>query len=44
MQSHPLAPLELKGQQFVALNGGPGFPFPDAVSLVVSRRRRSITP
>jgi predicted 3-demethylubiquinone-9 3-methyltransferase (glyoxalase superfamily) len=26
----------LKGQQFVALNGGPGFPFTNAVSLVVN--------
>ena len=28
--------FELKGQQFVALNGGPGFPFSNAVSLVVN--------
>jgi predicted 3-demethylubiquinone-9 3-methyltransferase (glyoxalase superfamily) len=28
--------FELKGQQFVALNGGPGFPFTNAVSLVVN--------
>ena len=28
--------FELKGQQFVALNGGPGYPFTDAVSLVVN--------
>jgi len=26
----------LKDQQFVALNGGPGFPFTNAVSLVVN--------
>jgi len=37
--------FELQGQQFVALNGGPGFPFTNAVWLVVNcgRRRRSIT-
>ena len=29
--------FELQGQQFVALNGGPGFPFTSAVSLVVNR-------
>ena len=28
--------FELKGQQFVALNGGPGYPFTNAVSLVVN--------
>jgi predicted 3-demethylubiquinone-9 3-methyltransferase (glyoxalase superfamily) len=28
--------FELKGQQFVALNGGPGYPFTQAVSLVVA--------
>jgi predicted 3-demethylubiquinone-9 3-methyltransferase (glyoxalase superfamily) len=28
--------FELKGQQFVAMNGGPGFPFTNAVSLVVN--------
>jgi predicted 3-demethylubiquinone-9 3-methyltransferase (glyoxalase superfamily) len=28
--------FELKGEQFVALNGGPGFPFTNAVSLVVN--------
>jgi predicted 3-demethylubiquinone-9 3-methyltransferase (glyoxalase superfamily) len=28
--------FELKGQQFVALNAGPGFPFTNAVSLVVN--------
>ena len=28
--------FELRGQQFVALNGGPGFPFTNAVSLVVN--------
>ncbi|MDQ6654318.1 MAG: VOC family protein [Verrucomicrobiota bacterium] len=28
--------FELKGQQFVALNGGPGFPFTNAVSFVVN--------
>ena len=28
--------FELNGQQFVALNGGPGFPFTNAVSLVVN--------
>ncbi len=28
--------FELQGQQFVALNGGPGFPFTNAVSLVVN--------
>ena len=28
--------FELKGEQFVALNGGPGFPFSNAVSLVVN--------
>ena len=28
--------FELKGQQFVALNGGPGFPFTNAVSLLVN--------
>lgn len=28
--------FELKGQQFVALNGGAGFPFTNAVSLVVN--------
>lgn len=28
--------FELKGQRFVALNGGPGFPFANAVSLVVN--------
>ena len=28
--------FELKGQQFVALNGGPGFPFTNALSLVVN--------
>lgn len=28
--------FELKGQRFVALNGGPGFPFTNAVSLVVN--------
>lgn len=28
--------FELKGQQFVALNGGPGYPFSNAVSLVVN--------
>ena len=28
--------FELKGQQFVALNGGPDFPFTNAVSLVVN--------
>ena len=27
---------ELKGQQFVALNGGPGYPLTNAVSLVVN--------
>jgi predicted 3-demethylubiquinone-9 3-methyltransferase (glyoxalase superfamily) len=28
--------FELQGQQFVALNGGPGYPFTNAVSLVVN--------
>ena len=28
--------FELNGQHFVALNGGPGFPFTNAVSLVVN--------
>ena len=28
--------FELQGQQFVALNGGPGFPFTNAVSMVVN--------
>lgn len=28
--------FELQGQRFVALNGGPGFPFTNAVSLVVN--------
>jgi predicted 3-demethylubiquinone-9 3-methyltransferase (glyoxalase superfamily) len=28
--------FELHGEQFVALNGGPGFPFSNAVSLVVN--------
>lgn len=28
--------FELKGQQFVAMNGGPGTPFTNAVSLVVN--------
>jgi len=28
--------FELQGEQFVALNGGPGFPFTIAVSLVVN--------
>ena len=28
--------FELNGEQFVALNGGPGFPFTNAVSLVVN--------
>lgn len=28
--------FELQGQSFVALNGGPGFPFTNAVSLVVN--------
>ncbi|MFN2475333.1 MAG: VOC family protein [Chthoniobacterales bacterium] len=28
--------FELHGQQFVAMNGGPGFPFTNAVSLVVN--------
>ena len=28
--------FELKGQDFVALNGGPGYPFTNAVSLVVN--------
>ncbi len=28
--------FELQGEQFVALNGGPGFPFNNAVSLVVN--------
>jgi predicted 3-demethylubiquinone-9 3-methyltransferase (glyoxalase superfamily) len=28
--------FELQGQQFVALNGGPGFPFTNAFSLVVN--------
>ena len=28
--------FELKGQQFVALNGGPGYPFTNSVSLVVN--------
>ena len=28
--------FELKGQQFVALNGGPDYPFTNAVSLVVN--------
>ena len=28
--------FELQGQQFVALNGGPGFPFTNAVSLMVN--------
>ncbi len=28
--------FELKGERFVALNGGPGFPFTNAVSLVVN--------
>jgi len=28
--------FELQGEQFVALNGGPGFPFTNAVSLVVN--------
>jgi len=28
--------FELQGQQFVALNGGPGYPFSNAVSLVVN--------
>ena len=28
--------FELQGQQFMALNGGPGFPFTNAVSLVVN--------
>ena len=29
--------FELQGQQFVALNGGPGFSFANAVSLVGGR-------
>ncbi len=28
--------FELRGEQFVALNGGPGYPFTQAVSLVVN--------
>ncbi len=32
----PPAPLELQGEQFVALNGWPGFPFTSAASLVVN--------
>ncbi len=28
--------FELQGERFVALNGGPGFPFTNAVSLVVN--------
>jgi predicted 3-demethylubiquinone-9 3-methyltransferase (glyoxalase superfamily) len=28
--------FELKGQHFVARNGGPGYPFTNAVSLVVN--------
>src|SRR5215211_3566865 len=28
--------FELQGEQFVALNGGPGYPFTNAVSLVVN--------
>jgi predicted 3-demethylubiquinone-9 3-methyltransferase (glyoxalase superfamily) len=28
--------FELNGEQFVALNGGPGYPFTNAVSLVVN--------
>ena len=28
--------FELQGEQFVALNGGPGFPFTQAISLVVN--------
>ncbi len=28
--------FELQGEEFVALNGGPGFPFTNAVSLVVN--------
>jgi predicted 3-demethylubiquinone-9 3-methyltransferase (glyoxalase superfamily) len=28
--------FELQGEQFVALNGGPGYPFTQAVSLVVN--------
>ena len=28
--------FELQGEQFVALNGGPGFPFTNAVSLVIN--------
>ena len=28
--------FELQGEQFVALNGGPGYPFSQAVSLVVN--------
>ncbi len=28
--------FEINGQQFVALNGGPGYPFTNAVSLVVN--------
>jgi Uncharacterized protein conserved in bacteria len=28
--------FELKGEQSVALNGGPGFPFTNAISLVVN--------
>ena len=30
------ASFELEGQQFTALNGGPGFPFTQAISFVVS--------
>jgi predicted 3-demethylubiquinone-9 3-methyltransferase (glyoxalase superfamily) len=30
------ATFELRGQQFMALNGGPGFPFTEAVSLFVA--------
>jgi predicted 3-demethylubiquinone-9 3-methyltransferase (glyoxalase superfamily) len=29
------ASFELEGQQFIALNGGPGFPFTPAISLFV---------
>ncbi len=28
--------FELKGERFIALNGGPGYPFSNAVSLVVN--------
>ncbi|MEO7725260.1 MAG: VOC family protein [Chthoniobacterales bacterium] len=34
--------FELQGEQFVARNGGPGFPFTNAVSLMVNNPRQGV--